>query len=202
MNNFLKNIIAISVSVLVILSIYYGAYLPFRKSQLYVNSMMNLRSGSVKSVADLQNVFNPALNYYSPVGQDEEMASYIEVLSNVALQQNNKPVVDAVVKMANDAATPELNNPEKGFNYGQTVYALGLIYSMEGLKFHDQAYLQRSIDLFNEGLKFDPKRAAYLYGLFDTYSQEGDKEMAKRVGQTILSYWPTDQQVKDYLTNN
>lgn len=178
---------------------YFGAYLPLKKSQLYIDAAMNL--STVHTIGDFDNVFKKVFSFYSPTGQDEILSAYISNMLNLIISQKDERVVDALmVQLENNSNY--LFNSKNGFNYGQSLFFMGLIYEINGKKFNDEVYYQKAISMFEKGLEYSPNRPAFLYGLFDAYKDKGDKIKAKEIGNIILKYWPNDEEVKNFVKNN
>ncbi len=201
MNPIIKKLIAIIIIVGVIVLLYFGAYLPLKKGQLYIGALKEMSSKQAKSVKDLNDIFRKVFDFYSPVGNNEVMSAYLGVMLNIISQQDNKAVVDAIIGDVEKNATPVLEAPEKAFNYWQSVYTMGLIYRVAAIKFYDENYYQKALQTFEEGLKYSPNRPNLLYGLFDLYLAKGDKEKAKEIGQVILKYWPKDEEVRKVVNS-
>lgn len=189
MNSSLKQIIAGLITIAILILMYFGAYLPLRKSQIYIKAMFNFRSGKVHSVQDFTDSFGSALNFYSPIGQDEVVSYYSGIVINVINQQNNAQIIEILMKQAEDAMTPILKK-QKGFVFNQNLYNFAMVYKIAALKLKNEIYFQKSLDLFNEGLKYSPNRLIFLSGLFDLYQIKGDNEKMREISDIILKYWP------------
>lgn len=200
MNYVAKKIIAIIIIVAVVALLYFGAYLPLKKGQLYIGALKEMSSKQAKSVKDLNDIFRKVFDFYSPVGQNEALSAYLGVMLNVISQQDNKAVVDAIIGDVEKNVAPVLEAPEKAFNYWQSVYTMGLIYRVAAIKFYDENYYQKALQTFKEGLEYSPNRPNLLYGLLDLYVARGDKEKAKEIGQIILKYWPKDNEVRRVIS--
>lgn len=193
-NNF-RIIIAFLVTVAAAGFIYFGAYLPITKSQLYVDTQMNL--SNIKTLQQFSSAFENVFNYYSPVGQDEIIQGYIVVLSGV-MQQNPQPGPDVIDYLAKQAETwgDPLMARGKAFNYGQIIYSLGAVYKLAAVKLQNVDYYQRSVEAFKDGEEHSPGRAVFLYNLFDLYNMAGDKTDLKPVGEEIIKNFPNDPQIQ------
>lgn len=192
----LKKFIVISSTIIILIGMYLGAYLPLRKSQRYIGAILQL--GRIRSLQDFNAVFDPVLNFYSPVGQDEIISYYFGILANV-IQQSNEEVATALTKQAEDLMGPVIREG-KGFGYSQNLYNFAGFYKIAALKLKSDAYLQKSLDLFNEGLKNSPNRSIFLEGLFDIYRIKGDTGRMKEVGEIILKYWPEKEEIRKIIS--
>ncbi|HDH31721.1 MAG TPA: hypothetical protein ENH26_03035 [Candidatus Wolfebacteria bacterium] len=192
-----KLTIAIISSLLILTAMYYGSFLPFRKSQLYINAQIGLSRG-VSSLQEFNNLFEPALDFYSPVGQDEIVSGYLRVLISLLEQQSNKEIVDILTKQAETRMAPILEK-EKGFGLSQNIYNLASIYAISAIRFNDDIYYEKGVEMFKLGLKHSPNRAMFLYGLLNLYQFKNNKKGIREVGEIILKYWPGDEQVKQII---
>jgi len=202
MNSAPKKIIAFLITIFILILMYQGAYLPLRKSQLYIDAISQLQSGAIHSLQDFAGVFDLALGYYSPIGQDEEVSYYTGgVLANIINQQSNPGVVDALLKDAERWMNPIIN-AGKGIGYSQNLYNFAMIYQMASQKLKNVDYLNKSVDLFYQGLENSPNREIFLEGLLNDYEIGGDTAKAKEVGKTILKYWPDKQDIQKFINDN
>lgn len=198
-NNDIKIIIAFIITILILTSFYFGAYLPLQKSQMHINAIFSLQSGKVRTFDDFNNLFDSVLDFYSPVGQDEITQYYLGILLNIINQQSDKNIIDVLARQAENRMEPILK-AGKGFNFNQNLYTLGSIYKITALKFRDLGYYQKAVNIFNDGLKYSPNRLIFLRGLFDLYSANADdKEKTLEIGKTILKYYPNEKKVTEYL---
>ena len=192
----IKKIIAALATIIILIMMYLGAYLPLRKGQLYAQSVLKLNSRKIKSVTDFIAAFHPALSFYSPIGQEEVVSYYTgEVLSGMLKKQKSPRVIEILIKDAENWMEPIIK-VGKGFSYSQNLYNFGKVYKIAGEKLNNDTYLEKGIALFNEGLKNSPNRYIFLDGLFDIYQIRGDKVKMKEIGETILKYWPDKQEIR------
>ncbi|MCX6702332.1 MAG: hypothetical protein NTW60_00450 [Candidatus Wolfebacteria bacterium] len=201
-DNGFRTIIAFAVTAAVALFIYFGAFLPISKSQLYVGAQANL--SNVRTIQQFSDVFEKVFFYYSPVGQDEIIQGYLGTLMNIIQQQNPTPGTDAIDYLAKQAEKwgDPIMMRGKAFNYGQIIYSLGAVYKLAAVKLQNFDYYQRSVAAFRDGAKHSPGRAVFLYNLFDLYNMAGDKANARIAGEEIAKNWPNDpqaQQIKEFL---
>ena len=84
---------------------------------------------------------------------------------------------------------------EKGYNLSQIIYNLGAIYSIAAVKFKDDIYYQKGVEMFRLGLKHSPNRKMFLYGLFGLYQFKADENGMNEIGGVILKYWPQDEKI-------
>ena len=82
----IRNAFSIVLIILALCSIYFGAYLPLRKAQLYISALNEVRN--VRTMEGFREMFLKAFAFYSPIG-DEEMAKFfgnIKAFSNFLRQ--------------------------------------------------------------------------------------------------------------------
>ena len=199
MNKPIKKIIATLATITILLLMYFGAYLPLKKGQLYIKAMTALQTKDIHSVQDFIGLFSPSLNFYSPIGQDEVVSYYTGgILANVLSQQNNPQVTEILIKETEKWMEPIIKS-QKGFGISQNLYNFAQLYLLAAQKLKNADYLQKSIDIFNEGLKNSPNRYIFLEGLFNDYQMGGAKEKMKEIGEIILKYWPDNEKVKTII---
>ncbi len=150
----------------------------------------------IRNVQELNNVFDRVFGFYSPVGQDEIISGYVNLMLNTISQQNDRRVVDALIKEVEKNTDYLIKTKRKGFNVGQTIYSVGLLYKIEAAKFNDPVFYKKSEEILNEGLELSPNRAAFLYTLFELYLGGKDKGKVIETGEKILKYWPEDKEVE------
>lgn len=199
MNPLIKKSVIVIVIVIVLFAMYFGSILPFRKSQLYINAQIGLSKG-IRSLQEFNALFEPALDFYSPVGQDEVVSGYLRILIDLTEKQSNKDVVDILIRQAEARMSPILEK-QKGFSFSQNIYNLASIYAIAAIKFNDAIYYQKGVEMFRLGLEHSPNRAMFLFGLFNLYQFKGDEKGMKEIGETILKYWPGDEGIKNIISN-
>ncbi len=193
MSNPFKLIITIISSLLILAAMYFGSYLPLRKSQLQIKALSGMRE--IRSVEGFNDLFGPVLDFYSPVGQGEVTSGYLSNILNVVRQQSDKDVVGALIKQAEIRMAPILEK-RSGFSFNQNIYNLASIYSAGAVKFNDGDYYRKGVEMYRLGLKYSPNRPMFLYGLFGLYQSKGDKEGVEEIGGIILKYRPDDEHVR------
>ncbi len=198
MNKTSRQIIAIIITGAVAIAVYFGAYLPLRKSQMHIDAVLSVQSGKVNTLKDFNNLFDPVLDFYSPVGQDEITQYYLGILANIINQQSDKTVIDILARQAESRMAPILEK-SKGFSFNQNLYTLGSIYKIVAIKFKDEGYYQKSVNIFQKGLEYSPNRLIFLRGLFDLYTAHGYNDKAREIGETILKYYPNEGAVRKFM---
>ena len=197
MNKSYKIIIATIISLLMIYLVYAGSYLPIRKGQFFISAY----SSQPKSLDDFNNIYNQAIDFYSPIGKDEVISSWMGVVLDLLTSSKSPPnraVADDLIRQSGDRMIPIIKKGS-GFLYSQNLYKLGLIYKTGATMFQDQNYLNQAISVLELGLKSSPLRPIFLYNLFELYYYKHDVSGLKATGEVILKYWPQETQVKQVV---
>lgn len=186
----LRQFIILLLIISALLSIYFGAYLPFTKSQRYIAAIRAV--SSVKSVADFKKNFDAAINYYSPIG-DEEVMKFLgnDILGIITGQDQPEAVSRELV---------EYVEPHMFKNDTRHLIALGQMYFTLWQKYgkKDVDYAKAE-EYFLGAYSIGPKLPPVLYSLLDLYRLKGDGEKLKNIASEILTYWPDDESVKNVL---
>lgn len=203
MNQNTKKATAIIVSCLIIILAYYGSYLPFKKSQLFISTMRNL--GSSSSLADFKNKISVPLDATSPIGQEELVRQVASLISNFVSQTKDQPeVVSELTTYIENYYKPIIDRG-RGMSFGQNLYLLGSINEIAFLKTGDKKYLDSSKKYYLSALENGPKRPQALFGMLDIYRFEGDVIGVQKISTQILTQWPDEtkakQAVDDFLSN-
>ncbi|MBI4993756.1 hypothetical protein HZC33_02255 [Candidatus Wolfebacteria bacterium] len=198
-NNEFKIIIAFIITILTLGMFYLGAYLPLAKSQMYINAYRDLPK--IKSLEEFNKIFEKVFDYYSPIGQEEIISGYLNILVNlISSQKLDEQVANVLFNNVDGVMNPFLKSG-KGFNLSQNIYALATVYEIAANKFNSPEYRQRSIYLYQEGLKYSPGRPIFIFGLFNSYYNFGDKQKAKKIGEIILKSFKVEDKVKTIIEN-
>lgn len=200
----LKEIISIFVIIIALVLIYTSAYLPYVKASLYIKALKEQTKAT--SVEEFITPMEKAFNFWSPVGQPEEIRFFASNIASMLFSQKESTssipqevafaLVDYTVKLLN-------SNPPgmKGLNYSQSLLLEASLLFTYGQRFNDFESLKKAEDLYKKGLELSPKRPQFLYGLLSIYLYENRKDDLKNVAQEILKYWPQDERVKQILEN-
>ncbi|MCL5004640.1 MAG: hypothetical protein M1170_01695 [Patescibacteria group bacterium] len=196
MNKDLKLIIAFTSTIIILILLYFGSFLPFQKSQLYIEAVKS--SSQVRSVQEFNKLFDNVLDFYSPVGQGEVVYAYMNVLVSAIQNQQDRVIAEILLKQADKAMKP-LIEADKGPSYFQALYSYGLLYELAANKFKDVGYFQKAASVYEISYKHSPGRPILLSGLFRVYSALGDVEKTKEIGEIMLKYWPEDDNIKKII---
>ncbi len=192
---FLKQFIIIALIIGAVLSIIFGAVLPWVKSTSYISALTDLQSGRIHSVDQFKQEFSAVLDFYSPIGQEEVTKflseSIMEMMVN-EVQQTGKlgPVAPALISFVE----PYLfQNNVRHLLFAAEVYKA--LWQASGNK----DYFIKSYDYYQKAYALGPKLPPVLYGIFSLYQLTGDKVDTKKVGEIILGYWPDDQAIANAI---
>jgi len=191
----IKKTLSILASVVVVVFLYLGAYLPYEKSQKLISAMGSIQGGA--SLQGYENAFGSVLDFYSPVGQEESVKQLGNSTLSILSSQKNLPkdVAEELLKFNLKYFEPIIND-SRGGNASQNILILGQIYHTMALAYNDINYLDIAIGYYKKGLDNSPRRPQFLYSLVEAYQQKGDYNSAIKIGEEILKYWPADTQVK------
>ncbi len=196
MQKVIRTIIAPLGIILAFLSLIYGALLPLRKSQLFIQAMR--QSGQSTSVAEYMRIFNRALDFYSPVGQAESIRFLENQIGSIVAQKPPQQVADALVMYAD--STSRVTEPgAHSSNYVQEIVILGNIHATNFRNYKAQRDYDIALALFQKGLTLSPKRPQFLYGLLQLYTDAGEQEKAEEIAKDILSIWPSDEKIQQAI---
>lgn len=198
MNPLPKKIIAITLSLFILCLMYFGSYLPLRKSRLLIEAIRGV--GAAKTVNDFEESVSRALDFYSPAGQSESVRQMGHIVLNVLASQKDlpKPVADELLNFITKYFEAIIQ-PKHGGNLSQIFLVSGSLYQVVGSRLGDNAYLEKAIDYYKRGLNDSPKRPEFLYNLFNIYLTQKDFTSAKNIGEQILQYWPNDEIIKEKM---
>ena len=195
MNQLPKQIIAISASFFILVMIFYGSYLPYKKSKTFIDSLNQLKTTQIKSFEQLDNIVSSSLKINSPIGQEELVRQFLGIFTGFISQNENPEVIDVLVKYIKTYSDPILNRG-KGLSFNQDLYLAIRLYLTAYEKTKDQKYLDEAKKYAELSYFLGPKRPQVLYSLFDIYRLENNIEKAKEIGNQILTSWPDDENMK------
>lgn len=180
--------IAVPVGViLAILSIIFGGIMPIQKSSLYISGLQQVPG--MRSTEEFRETFGKALNYPSPIGQ-EEVVKYLESDILGIISQNNNEAVDRDLV--------NFIEPHVFKDNTRHLIAMGEMYGTIWSRFHKEDDYKKALDYYLKGYAIAPKLPPLLYSMFNLYRAHGDATNMNKIGQQILGYWD-DPSVKSAL---
>lgn len=190
----LKYIIASTLIILALFSIYYGSYLPVQKAKRYVLASRMIQTGSIRTLDAFKNNFNTVLNFYSPVGQ-EEAVLYLatDILNMLSSSEQQEAVTREIIAYI---------EPKIFLANTKHLLTIASIYQVVWKKYGKADDYKKAEKYYKKVLAIGPKLPHALYGLMSLYYSAGDKEKMENVGRNILKYWPEDEQVRKLVNSN
>lgn len=173
-----------------LVSLWAGAYTPFAKAQAYITALRGMNSyGSLDA---FEQAFDAVFTVPSPIG-NPEIAKFLsgDIVDLVNSSSQPEDVSRALVGyIAPHLATDRI----------QPLITLGQLYYVLWVRFHGETDFEKSAAYLEKARALGPKFANTLYNLFALYqSNPATQEQAKEVGKDILTYWPSDQRVADFV---
>lgn len=188
--------IALFISALLLGAAYYGSYLPYRKSTIFIETLSRL--DQARTIDDFEAAISRALDFPSPIGQEELVRNTANIVMNaVERGAPDAKTLRELVDFLEGYYRPIIARG-RGMSFGQNLYVLGVINQVAYLQTKDVGYLQASKEYYEKGYELGPKRPEVLYGLFDIYRIMGNREKAKAITEQIISQWPNDERIKSF----
>src|SRR3989344_2715302 len=193
-----KQVIVVVAAGFIVYILYFGSFLPIRKSQKYIKA----RQTQIISLAQFDALYDGVLSYTSPVGQDEIVSNYVSMLTEIIAEERrkespNETLIRHLVGKAEEWGRPIIKRGV-GFNFSQFIFNMASVYQEAMLALPDEAYYQKGVELYRLGLTYSPDRQLFLYSLFDMYRLRGDNENARKIGERIFEVYK-DERVKQML---
>ncbi len=186
MNSVLKQLAFLVLIILAGLGIYFGAFLPLGKAQSFIRAQANLRL--IKNTDDLQNLYDVPLGFSSPIGQEEVTKFTASTISDLVAGQN---LDEPTARWLTEYIEPYLFK-----NDVRHLVLLGDMYRILWERYGArETDFTKSEEYFLKAYEIGPRLPPVLYRLTEMYLKHGDKENARRYGETILQYW-NDEKVR------
>ncbi len=192
----IKKVFAVIFGIFVFIVMYYGTYLPYNKSQLYISFLQN--RGNINSLMQLEQSADVPLGASSPTGQEELVRNFANTALDILHQNPNPQLSEAVINYMMSYYAPIIKNG-RGINFTQNLLLAGTAYEIAGTNMKSAQYLGQAESYFKEGLALSPRRPQFLYNLFDLYLQEKRFSDAQSIANQILAYWPNDPKIAGEL---
>jgi len=197
-----KRIIFGAVSLVAVLVLVWGSYLPYRKSKLYVAAIS--ASSQATTLEAFLAPYLAALNAPSPLPQDELARNFATTVGSVsdsivqAKNDENLPLVSALAIFLDRYTSPVIYR-QSGVSAVQTMLFTSNAYRSIFQATQDRVYLARSRKLLERALELSPDRPQLLYALFDYERFFGSPEDARIYGEKIMRFWPSDTRIPEIL---
>lgn len=176
-----------------VLAIYFGAYAPYEKAALFVNAVQ--ASSKATTLQEFKNDFNTALDFYSPIGQQEVQRFTGETIISIVDKKGTAPgVSQALVDYLNGII--HIDRPtDRGLDFTREYFLLADAYRLAWTKCHNPNDFAMAKKYYQGGLKLSPRRPQLLYGLLRLYAKADDTVQALRVAEKLHEYWPQDSKM-------
>lgn len=187
----LKQFIIIALIILAVLLIVFGAILPWKKSQLYINTLTDMQSGRSYTTEQFKDRTGKVINFYSPIGQEE----VVKFLSSEIL-------IVVYQKGFSEQASRFLVGYMDKYLFKNNVRHLlmnGDLHKILWINFGNEEDFKKAEEYFKKAYEIGPNLPPVLYDLFELYRFKGDGENMKKIGEEILKYWPDDEGVSKLL---
>ena len=189
MSNSSRQIIAVALVPFILVVMYVGTHLPFRKARLFIAAQSN----PARTFEEYNAQLDKALDTYSPIGQEETLLNYLYFVSDIVPQVKEEEIVHILVEKAERHAEPIIARGP-GLNLVQILYQLGIVYKRAGMRLEDETYIKKAIEAFELGRVYSPKRPIFLQELFNLYRERGEKEKLEEIARVIVSLWPDQEE--------
>lgn len=194
-NDLKKQGIAVVGSIVLCFLIYYGSYLPFKKSETFITTLKGM--DSLRSVEDVEVVFDEVFDIPSPIGQEEVIRHFASVILSTIQRFNASqvPASEQLVSYIEKKYQPIIES-ERGMSFNQNLFVLGSLNQIVFLQTKNPKYLAAAETYYTKGVERSPKRPQFLYASFDLNRIKNDSDKVREIANKILTLWPEDQNTK------
>ncbi|MFA5870350.1 MAG: hypothetical protein WC842_00440 [Candidatus Paceibacterota bacterium] len=181
----MKQIIAWIVICASALSFVYGAIKPYKKASAYVTAVKSSKT----SVDGYIQAFKYALEYPSPVGQDE-LIRFIssDIMNVIAEGKNDEAVEQKLTDFIHIYADPKIESGV-GMNYSQMIMMFGTMHMYKWKQHQKTDDLIFARNYFVQGYTINHDRPQFLIGLLNLYNASGQNDKANEIKQHITDLW-------------
>lgn len=183
----MSDLYKIAISIILIITVpiflYLGAFAPFKKSKMYMDSIKSFYAAETLSKEDFVEKINKSLDYYSPVGHEIITDFYMRFLADAINKQivQNEEVAVFLVENAEEKAI------SKSMKHN---LFMGQLYSLVFQMTEDKEYFQRSEKYFLKAKEMGPKMPQILESLAIIYTLANEGEKLDKIAEEILELWP------------
>jgi tetratricopeptide (TPR) repeat protein len=192
-----KSVLAPILVILAVIGLYLGAYLPYAKGGMFISALQE--ASQARTVQELEDAFNSALNFYSPVGQQETERYVGDQIVNILGQKGITPQISQALTDYLDKIIHIDYPTARGLDFTQEYLALANVHQINWINTKNPNDLALAEKYYQEGLQLSPVRPQFLYGLLQLYLNNGDAAQALPIAEKIHTLWPTDSQVTAML---
>ncbi len=182
----MRNIVIIIIIVIALAGIYYGAYRPLVKAQLYIAT--RIVSQTFQTFDEFLSFYDRIFDYYSPVGDREVTKFFIQNTLGIITQKDQSEEVSKILVEYGESHVYE----------NEVVHLLQVAYSYDTLwqRFGNKEYLEKAEFYYNQVHEIGPRLPHALYGLLSLYRRSGNVDKVIEVSEKILELWPNDERVR------
>lgn len=169
---------------------YLGAYTPFARGQQYISALR--KAPSTKTVQGFEENFRAALDYPSPIG-DEELTKFLasDIIGFVSQSEQPEAVSRELTRFIEQYIFK--NNVRHLLSIARIRFVLWQRFGGEEDYVAAEKYLLRA-------LEFGPDVPPILYNLFEIYVAKNNMHAALRIAEEIAVRWPSDVRVQEFIT--
>lgn len=190
-----KKAIALIASAFMLFLVYYGSYLPWHKSSVFIATLRQL--SQFGTVDEVLRGFDQVFQIQSPIGQEELVRHFGNVVMS-SIQQNGgaqPQLSETLLGYLEERYKPILAR-ERGMSFNQNLLLLGIVNQTVAVHTKKQEYLDRAEALYLQGLESAPDRPQFLYALYDLYRLEQRNDKALEMAEKIINLWPEDARIE------
>lgn len=174
----------------VVVSGYFGTYLPYAKAKSYLTLLQSL--SSVTSFEEFIEATSRAFDIPSPAGRAEFLRFFSSEMVGTFQREAIAPEVKEVLLTFVENEYRALKNGDTYIGETQQALTLGQLHFILGATGKDSAHFAKAKEYFNACLALSPRRPQCLLALYSVARAEGDSARREALKDTILGYWPTE----------
>jgi len=164
-------------------SYYYGIYLPYKKNIAVINSIGNAKA----DIANWQKYFKSSLNFYSPIGQQENIEQFYRFW-NDALEfasSKNQTITNEAAFYISDFSSLLYEKNKQLFSSTRPLLLLGIINMRLGVMSGGEEFIKRAENYCVEGNGIAPSRIEFLLCLKNAAEAFRDEEKLKTINAKL-----------------
>ncbi len=194
----IKQVVAIVGSLFLLWLIYFGSYLPLKKSETFIITLQSM--DNMRSIDDVKMAFNEVFAIPSPIGQGEAIRHFSSVILSTVQRFSaaQAPATEELLRYVESLYAPMMQDG-RGMSFGQNLFVLGSMNEVAYVQTRNPKYLATSEKYYSLGHEMAPNRPQFLYGLFDLYRLQGDVDKTTAIANQITTLWPTDTKTQQLL---
>lgn len=183
----MRFLIAIPLILITLAGIIWGAILPFAKSRMYVEATKM----EVVSLEEFERVYDAVLEFPSPVGNEEAIRFLGSIVEGIIVIENQPE--DASVGLVKYWEERAYKDDIRH------LIILSALYRNLWVRFEREEYFRKAEEYALAAESITPNLPQALYSLYNLYTYSGDGEKAREYAEKILSFWPDDERIREFL---